>query len=289
MRVEIRSMHTGSPPSIKVVAFQGERGAYSEEAALSYFGPQLEFVACRTLGMVFEAVQSGRADVGMVPVENSLEGAVSETYDLLESSSLSVCGEFSLRVRHCLIANPGVKLEDIRRVYSHPQALAQCRRFLEKLGADLIPYYDTAGSAYMVKKEGLKDAAAIASKRAAEIYGLHMLAESIEDSPKNYTRFLVVGKSDHEPTGKDKTSIVFTTKHVPGALYAALGVFAKRSINLTKIESRPTKQRPWEYNFFVDFEGHRIDANVYEALEELKSYTLSVKILGSYPRAEQQT
>ncbi len=281
-------MHTGSPQSTeRIVAFQGERGSYSEEAALSYFGLKIGFLPCRTLRLVFEAVESGRADAGMVPVENSLEGAVAETYDLLEASSLSVCGEFNLRVRHCLITNLGVKIEDVKRVYSHPQALAQCRRFLEKIGVDPIPYYDTAGSAYLLKKEGLKDAAAIASRRAAEIYNLQILAESIEDSPNNYTRFLLIGKADHEPTGKDKTSLVFTTKHLPGALYAALGVFAKRMINLTKIESRPTKQRPWEYNFFVDLEGHRLDVNVSEALEELKSYTLSSKILGSYPKAEQ--
>jgi len=279
-------MHTGSHQSTElVVAFQGERGAYSEEAALSYFDSKIEFLPCKTLKEVFQAVESGRAAVGMVPVENSLEGAVSETYDLLLSSNLIVSGEYNLRVRHCLIANPGVRIEDVRKVYSHPQALAQCRRFLDILGAELIPYYDTAGSAYMIKRERLMDAAAIASKRAAEIYGLQILAESIEDSPNNYTRFFVIGKFEREPTGRDKTSIVFTTKHVPGALYAALGVFARRGINLTKIESRPTKQTPWEYNFYVDFEGHKLDANVREALEELKAHTLYIKILGSYPKS----
>jgi len=283
-------MHTGLHQSTEfIVAFQGERGAYSEEAALSYFGSKIDFLPCKTLSAVFQAVESGRATVGIVPVENSLEGAVSETYDLLLSSSLIVSGEYNLRVKHCLLTNPGVKIEDIKRVYSHPQALAQCRRFLESLHAEIIPYYDTAGSAYMIKREELRDAAAVASRRAAEIYGLQILAESIEDSPNNYTRFFVIGKFEREPTGKDKTSVVFTTRHVPGALYAALGVFAKRGINLTKIESRPTKQTPWEYNFYVDFEGHKSDANVQAALEELKAYTLYIKILGSYPRAEQQT
>jgi prephenate dehydratase len=283
-------MPIGSHQSTKlIVAFQGERGAYSEEAALSYFGSKIEFLPCKTLRTVFQAVESDKATVGMVPVENSLEGAVSETYDLLLSSSLIVSGEYNLRVRHCLIANPGVRVEDIKRVYSHPQALAQCRRFLETLGAETIPYYDTAGSAYMIKRERLMDAAAIASKRAAEIYDLQILAESIEDSPNNYTRFFVIGKFQREPTGKDKTSIVFSTRHVPGALYAALGVFARRGINLTRIESRPTKQTPWEYNFYVDFEGHRLDVNVQEALDELKAHTLYIKILGSYPKAEQQT
>jgi prephenate dehydratase len=283
-------MHTGSPQFTKlIVAFQGERGAYSEEAALSYFGPNIDFLPCKTLKAVFQAVESDKATVGMVPVENSLEGAVSETYDLLLSSSLIVSGEYNLRVRHCLIANPGVRIENIKRVYSHPQALAQCRRFLDTLGVEIIPYYDTAGSAYMIKRERLMDAAAIASKRAAEIYDLQILAESIEDSPNNYTRFFVIGKFEREPTGRDKTSIVFSTRHVPGALYSALGVFARRGINLTKIESRPTKQTAWEYNFYVDFEGHKLDANVQEALEELKAHTLYVKILGSYPKAEQQT
>ena len=279
-------MHTGSHQSTKlVVAFQGERGAYSEEAALSYFGSKIEFLPCKTLRTVFQAVESDKATVGMVPVENSLEGAVSETYDLLLSSSLIVSGEYNLRVKHCLITNQSVRIKDIKRVYSHPQALAQCRRFLETLGAEIIPYYDTAGSAYMIKRERLMDAAAIASKRAAEIYDLQILAESIEDSPNNYTRFFVIGRFEREPTGRDKTSIVFTTRHVPGALYAALGVFARRGINLTKIESRPTKQTPWEYNFYVDFEGHKLDANVREALEELKAHTLYIKILGSYPKS----
>jgi prephenate dehydratase len=283
-------MHTGSHQSTKlIVAFQGERGAYSEEAALSYFRSKIEFLPCKTLRAVFQAVESDKATVGMVPVENSLEGGVSETYDLLLSSSLVVSGEYSLRVKHCLISNPGVRIEDVKRIYSHPQALAQCRRFLDSLGAEVIPYYDTAGSAYMIKREGLRDAAAIASKRAAEIYSLQILAESIEDSPNNYTRFFVIGKFEREPTGRDKTSVVFTTRHVPGALYAALGVFAKRSINLTKIESRPTKQTPWEYNFYVDFEGHKMDVNVQAALEELRAHTLYLKILGSYPKAEQQT
>jgi len=283
-------MHTGSHQSTElIVAFQGERGAYSEEAALSYFDSNIEFLPCKTLRAVFQAVESGRATVGMVPVENSLEGAVSETYDLLLSSNLIVSGEHNLRVRHCLITNPGVRIEDIKHIYSHPQALGQCRRFLESLNAEIIPYYDTAGSAYLIKRKGLMDSAAIASKRAAEIYGLQILAESIEDSPNNYTRFFVIGKFEREPTGRDKTSVVFTTRHVPGALYTALGVFAKRGINLTKIESRPTKKTPWEYNFYVDFEGHKLDANVQAALEELKAHTLYVKILGSYPRAEQQT
>lgn len=281
-------MHTGSHQSTKfIVAFQGERGAYSEEAALAYFGSEIDFLPCKTLRTVFQVVESGRAAVGMVPVENSLEGAVSETYDLLLASSLTVSGEYNLRVRHCLITNPGVGLGGIKRVYSHPQALAQCRRFLDTIDAEIIPYYDTAGSAYMIKREGLRDAAAIASKRAAEIYELQILADSIEDSPNNYTRFFVIGRFEREPTGRDKTSLVFTTRHVPGALYTALGVFAKRVINLTKIESRPTKKTPWEYNFYVDFEGHRLDVPVQEALEELKAYTLYIKILGSYPKAEQ--
>ncbi len=283
-------MLTGSHQSTRfLVAFQGERGSYSEEAAISFFGPEAILLPCKTLTSVFEAVQSGAAGYAMVPVENSLEGAVSQTYDLLASTTLMVWGEYNLRVRHCLLANSGVELRDVKRVFSHPQALAQCRMFLERLGVGSIPYYDTAGSASMVKKEMLKDAAAIASRRTAEIYSLNILAESIEDSPNNYTRFFVMGRSDHEPTGRDKTSILFTTRHVPGALYQALGVFASRSINLTKIESRPTKKTPWEYNFFVDLEGHRLDRVVGEALESLKPYTLYIKVLGSYPRADQQT
>jgi chorismate mutase/prephenate dehydratase len=269
------------------VAFQGERGAYSESAVYTYFGDDAEVKPCRDLTEVFESVDKQEVPVGVVPVENSLEGSVNQTYDLFLTHNLKVSGEIIIRISHCLIANPSTNLEAVKTVYSHPQALAQCRSFLERLGSELIPTYDTAGSVKMLKEKGLKDAAAVASEKAAEIYGMKILAREIEDIPTNYTRFFVISKEDAAMTGKDKTSIIFAAKHKPGALYHALEEFEKRNINLTKIESRPTRQKPWEYNFYLDFEGHRTEENCAEALKALEKKAAFLKILGSYPRAEQ--
>jgi chorismate mutase/prephenate dehydratase len=267
------------------VAFQGERGAYSESAGYTFFGNAAKVKPCRDLTEVFESVDEQEVPVGVVPVENSLEGSVNQTYDLFLTHNLKVSGEIIIRISHCLIANPNTSLETVKTVYSHPQALAQCRSFLERLGSDLIPTYDTAGSVKMLKEKGLKDAAAIASEKAAEIYGMKILAREIEDTPTNYTRFFVISKNDAPSTGRDKTSIIFAATHTPGALYHALGEFAKRDINLTKIESRPTRQKPWEYNFYLDFEGHRTEENCAAALKALEKSALFIKILGSYPRA----
>lgn len=268
-----------------IVAFQGEIGAYSEEAAVDFFGPSIEVRPCETLDAVFDAVERGEAHFGVVPIENSLEGSISQVYDLLLDSSLKVRGEIELRVIHCLIANPGVKLDLLRRVYSHPQALGQCRAFLKHLDCELIPTYDTAGSVKMIKEQGMTDGAAIASVRAAEIYGMQIMAREIEDTPNNFTRFFVLARHDSPPTGSDKTSIVFSVSHKPGALYSLLRELAASQVNLTKIESRPTRQRPWEYNFYLDFEGHREDTASREALGKLEETALFVKVLGSYPRA----
>lgn len=267
------------------VAFQGERGAFSESAVYNFFGPSVNIKPCRDLSEVFESVDKQETRFGVVPIENSLEGSVNQTYDLFLKHDLKVCGEIILRVSHCLIANPEITLADVKTVYSHPQALAQCRIFLERLGCDLVPTYDTAGSVKMLKETGLRDAAAVASERAAEIYGMQILAKQIEDNPTNYTRFFVLSKEDSPRTGRDKTSIIFGAAHTPGSLYHALGEFAKRDINLTKIESRPTKQKAWEYNFYLDFEGHRTESNCAEALEALEKSGSFLKILGSYPRA----
>jgi chorismate mutase/prephenate dehydratase len=267
------------------VAFQGERGAYSESAVYTFFGASAGIKPCRDLAEVFESVNKQESQYGVVPIENSLEGSVNQTYDLFLSHDLKVCGEIILRVSHCLIANPNTSLEAVKAVYSHPQALAQCRNFLERLGRELVPTYDTAGSVKMLKEQGLKNAAAVASERAAELYGMKILAREIEDNPANYTRFFVLSKEDSPMTGRDKTSIIFSAAHTPGSLYRALGEFAKRNINLTKIESRPTKQKPWEYNFYLDFEGHRGEQRCAEALKVLEKYATFVKILGSYPRA----
>ena len=267
------------------VAFQGERGAYSESAVYQFFGAETQVVPCRDFRDVFESVEKQETASGVVPIENSIEGSINQNYDLFLKFDLKVCGEVIVKIEHYLIANPGIVLADVKAVYSHPQALAQCRTFLEELGRELIPTYDTAGSVKMLKEKGLRNAAAVASERAANLYDMQILAKDIADNPENYTRFFVLSKKDSQATGKDKTSIIFGAAHAPGALYHALGEFAKRNINLTKIESRPTKQTPWEYNFYLDFEGHRTEIRCAEALKALEKYASFIKVLGSYPKA----
>ena len=267
------------------VAFQGEPGAYTEEAAFRFFGKSTEGRAFESLDEVFDAVEAGDVPFAMVPVENSLEGSITRAYDLLLDSSLMICGETEMRISHCLIANEGSGLDSIKTVYSHPQALGQCRSFLSHLNSELVPSSDTAGSVKMLKECRLTDSAAVASARAAEIYGLKIIAREIEDNPHNFTRFFVLSKEDALPTGNDKTSIVFSLKHKPGALYDCLKEFAASNINLTKLESRPTRHQPWEYNFYMDFSGHREEKGISEALLALEEHSVFVKILGSYPKA----
>ncbi len=267
------------------VAYQGEPGAYTEEAAVQFFGQATKGVPYDTLDEVFEAVEHGAVPFALVPVENSLEGSINRSYDLLLDSPLMVCGETELRISHCLIAIEGAGLDTIKFVYSHPQALGQSRNFLKKLKAEIIPASDTAGSVRMIKQEKRRDKAAVASAKAAELYGMKILAKEIEDNPHNFTRFFVLSKEDSLPTGNDKTSIVFSLKHKPGALYDCLGEFARRKINLSKLESRPTRHQPWEYNFYMDLTGHREEKTVAEALKALEEHAVFVKILGSYPKA----
>lgn len=267
------------------IAFQGELGAYSEEAAAQFFGTNTSVKPFESLDAVFKAVEKGEVIYGVVPVENSLEGSIARSYDLMLNSSLKVCGETELRVEHCLIANTTATLDSIRRIYSHPQALGQCQAFLKHLHAELIPTYDTAGSVKMIKEKKIIEGAAVASARAAEIYGMKILAREIEDNQNNFTRFFVLARRDSKPTGTDKTSIVFSVKHKPGALFSALKAFANSNVNLTKIESRPTRQRAWEYNFYLDFEGHREDLIVSQVLAKVDRYCLFLKVLGSYPKA----
>jgi len=267
------------------VAFQGEAGAYSEDAIYEFFGSRVQPIPCKRFSDVFRKVEDGDVDFGVVPIENSIEGSVTQVYDLFLDHEVKVCGEVVLRIIHCLIANPGLKINSIKVVFSHPQALGQCKSFLEQLNCEIVPTYDTAGSVKMIKERSMVNAAAIASERAASIYDMEILARDIADNPNNYTRFFILSKQDASPTGNDKTSIIFSTKHVPGALYRALGEFAQRGINLTKIESRPTRQKPWEYNFYLDFEGHRLEPRCIEALEGLKKKAIFVKVLGSYPKA----
>ena len=267
-------------------AFQGELGAYSEMAVYNFFGQNIEVKPCKSFDDVFENVKIGKVNYGVVPIENSIEGSVNRTYDLFLEYDLKVCGEIIIRVSHCLIAHKNSKLEQIKTVFSHPQALAQCRKFLEKHNLKAISTFDTAGSVKMIKEEKMMDSAAIASERAAQIYGMTILEREIEDVKNNSTRFFVLDKQDSPYSGEDKTSIIFAAKSIPGALYKVLKEFADRKINLTKIESRPTKQTPWEYHFYLDFEGHRTETKCQEALKNIKDKTLFIKILGSYKAAE---
>lgn len=268
------------------VAFQGEAGAYSEEAGFGYFDAP-EMVPQESFDAVFTAVISGGCQSGLIPIENSLAGSIHQNYDLLLRHDLHIVGEYFLRVSHCLIGFPGVGVDEITRVISHPQALRQCAGYLRELGVKTEPVYDTAGSVKILKTSGERTTAAIASKRAAEIYEMQVLQESIEDNLENYTRFLEIAPKSLAPSGEAKTSIVFTLKNQPGALFKALSVFALRDIDLTKIESRPLAGKPWEYLFYVDFVGAIGENAVRRALDHLGEYALMLRVLGSYPRIVQ--
>jgi prephenate dehydratase len=267
------------------VAFPGERGAFSEDAAAKLFSTDTVFLPCTRLKEVFELVSQDKVEFGVVPVENSQAGSINETYDLLLAYPLNIFAEVILKVSHHLMALPGEELSGITTIYSHPQALAQCAEFLSKLKVEIMSIYDTAGSAKMIKEKKLKNCAAIASKRAADIYGLEILAPEIETNINNYTKFVAISKQKANPAQKNKTSLVFAAEHKPGSLYRILGIFATKNINLTKLESRPSRTEPWEYVFYADFEGH-LDGKVYqEAVKELQREAAFVKILGSYPQA----
>jgi len=266
------------------VAFQGERGAYSETATFEFFGEEIDFLPCSSFDLVFQSVEAGSCKYGIVPIETSLTGSIHHNYDLLLRHDLSIVGEVDLRLAHCLIGQHGVKLEHIKRVYSHPEALAECKTFLGNLGVELVPKYDGAGSVKLIREQGLRDGGAIASERAAQMYNMAILAEGIEDNPHNYTRFLILATEDIAPRGESKTSIVFSLENVAGALFKALSVFALRDIDLTKIESRPLKRRPWEYFFYLDFSGSMADDRCKNAIKHLQEITPFLRILGSYPR-----
>jgi len=266
------------------IAFQGERGAYSEAAAIAFFKGSIETIPYSTFHEALESTEVAMSDYTVLPVENSLEGSVGESYDLLLTTKLHATGEIYHRIRHCLIGFEG--LDRIDTVYSHPQALGQCRRFIQEHHLKAVPTYDTAGSVKILLELKKENMACIASRRAAEIYNVPVIREGVEDNSNNYTRFLVLSNKGHEGTSRDKTSIIFSIKHVPGALYNVLEKFHASNINLTKIESRPTRTTPWEYNFYVDFEGNQNNKNIQEALEKIRPNTIFLKILGSYPRAE---
>jgi prephenate dehydratase len=266
------------------IAFQGESGAYSEQAVFNYFGQQVEPQPCESFDAVFDAVISGMCQSALIPIENSLAGSIHQNYDLLLRHDLHIVGEYFLRVQHCLIALPGVKQADIKRAISHPQALGQCASYLRSHGIKAEQVYDTAGSVKILKESDARDTAAIASRRAAELHEMQILEEGIEDNPENYTRFLAIQRDSIIPTGEAKTSIVFTLKNEPGALFKALSVFALRDLDLTKIESRPLAGSPWEYLFYIDFIGATHEEIVRKALDHLGEYAKMLRVLGSYPR-----
>lgn len=269
-----------------IVAFQGEHGAYSEQAVRQHFGPDVATLPCRTFLAITDALQDGRAHYGMLPVENSLAGTVIPAYDLLIDYDLHIQAEVILRVEHCLMAPPGTALAHVVRARSHHQALMQCEQTLRRMGIEPVEYYDTAGAARDLAAEPQPGTAAIASALAAETYGLDVVARHLEDEPFNYTRFFVLGPDSPARRDPTKTSIILTTRHVPGALHAALGELAGRNINMTKIESRPRRNRPWHYLFYVDFEGHEEDESVREALLGILRHASFLKVLGSYPAAQ---
>ncbi len=269
---------------MKRVAFQGEHGAYSESAAISFFKEKIETIPYPTFADVLNSTVKDETDYSVLPIENSLEGTVGESNDLLYSISLNVIGEKYHKIEHCLISFG--KPDEINTVYSHPQALGQCRTFIQSHKMKTVPTYDTAGSVEIIKKMNQKDVACIASKNASELYQVPIIQEGIADNSNNYTRFLVLSKTSCSISNRDKTSIIFSIKHEPGALHKILENFHNSKVNLTKIESRPKKNTIWEYNFYVDFEGNKNDEKISSMLEKIKENTSFFKILGSYPMAE---
>lgn len=268
------------------MAYQGEPGAYSEDAVAAFFDSRAETVPCLDFRDAFEAVDTGAASHAVLPVENSIEGTVAPVNDLLLEHDLSVTGETIVPVNHCLIANPRSSLESIRVVYSHPQALGQCRQFLGlHPGWRQVPAYDTAGSVKLVHERGRREEAAIASHRSADLYGMKILAEEIQTERENSTRFFLLEKHPRRDDQADKTSIAFVAKNLPGALHRCLGEFATRGINVTKLESRPRLSRPWNYVFYADLQGNMDEPKVREAVGALVTTAGFVKVLGSYRSA----
>jgi prephenate dehydratase/chorismate mutase len=263
-----------------LAGFQGEHGAYSEVACLAY-DPSLVPIPCREFHEVFNDVAAGRLDIGIVPVENSLEGAVTQVNDLLIETDLKIVGEISIPVHHSLLSLPETEYRDLKVVYSHPQALAQCRGFIARHGLEPRPFYDTAGAAKMLAKDRYEAAGVIANRLCADLYNLDIIQENIEDHSSNTTRFVVLSKDGVVENG-DKCSVLFSLQHEAGALFAVLKIFSDGAINLTRIESRPARNKPGNYVFFSDFEGSDKDERVIHALRALKEKTIGFKFLGCY-------
>lgn len=268
------------------IAFQGTHYAFSEIAARKYFHDDITTLPCRQFTDVFKAVETGECQYGIIPVENSTTGSVYQNLDLILDSKVTVVGEVQLRIELHLIANPGVRFEDIRIVYSHPQALQQCSLFLASLPAiETIASNDTAGSVLHIREKRLLHAAAIASRQAAEDNRMQILKEEIEDNSENYTRFHIIAKDAGMPPDADKTSIIFSMKNIPGALFKSLSVFALRDIDLLKIESRPMRGKRWKYLFYLDFAGNMQEERCRNAIRHLEEITSFLKVLGSYKAA----
>jgi prephenate dehydratase len=270
-----------------VVAYQGEVGAFSEEGALALF-PDAEHRPLPSIRKVFEAVEVGRAGWGLVPMDNSQAGSINETYDLFLRHGLHLVGETVVRVDHCLLALPGSTIDGLREVISHPQAIAQCEEFLNALEIDVRAEYNTAGAAKRITEERLDRTAAIASRRAAELYRLEVLAERIQTYPDNSTRFGALSRNPESLDEPDKSSLVFGVGHISGSLYRCLGAFAERHLNLTKLESRPRPGRPWEYVFYADVESAAHVQEMVEALAALSEHATFTRLLGSYAAAIQR-
>ena len=263
-----------------LVSFQGERGAYSEAAARAFFNYEIDTVPHPTFADALDSTSIENTQYTILPVENSIEGSVGESYDLLYSTKLNVVGEIYHKIEHCLIGIGSVK--EIDTIYSHPQALGQCRRFIKEHKIKTIPAYDTAGSVNIVKELNTPKSAAIASEAAASIYQIPVIARDIADNLNNYTRFLILSNYKTSSTKNDKTSIIFSIKHEPGSLFRIISNFHANNVNLTKIESRPTRKNTWEYNFYLDFEGHETDPKISTMLSKIRDDTIFIKILGSY-------
>lgn len=272
-------------------AFQGEKGAFSQEAIVNLLGPNAEVVPCQRFEEVFSALSRGDVDRAVVPIENTLHGSVHENYDHLLNFSLTITAETYVRIAHHLIVAPGVTLRKVRKVYSHPVALNQCLKlFAANPALERVPFYDTAGSVKTVIEQDLRDSAAIASAMAAQIYGGTIVKRHIEDDPANFTRFFLLQRPDEVARRRGdewKTSLVFRTPNVAGALFKCLSAFSLRDISLTKIESRPLKGTPWEYLFYLDFLGSVDDEKSQRALGHLGELTSFVRVLGCYPRGVQ--
>lgn len=270
----------------RLVSFQGERGAYSEDACLTYFGAGVETRPYHDFHSVFASVEKDEVSHAVVPVENSIEGSVTQVNDLLLDQDLGIVGEVIVPVKHCLMAVDGATMSSIKEVLSHPQALGQCRKFLQNHPEwRTIASYDTAGSAKMVAESKRTDMAAIASKRAAGVYGLKILKEDVQSEDANFTRFFVLEKNPGPVEDADKTSIVFATKNAPGALHKCLGEFASRGVNLSKLESRPRRNKPWVYVFYADIDRGMDDPDCHAAVGALLKTGAFVKVLGSYKKA----